>query len=51
MTVKELLEILEHEVKMGRGDATVMVWDTDCQEVTDTIRDSAERKFYICTEN
>ena len=51
MTVKELLEILEHEVKTGRGNYRVVLWDISREEATDTIRDSAEQKFYICTEN
>jgi hypothetical protein len=51
MTVNELLEILEHEVKTGRGDFKVVIWDISREEVTDTIRDSAEQKFYICTGN
>ncbi len=51
MTVKELLEILEHEVKTGRGDYKVVLWDISREDAADTIRDSAEQKFYICTEN
>jgi len=51
MTVKELLEILEHEVKTGRGDFKVVVWDTSRVDATDTLRDSNEQEFYICTEN
>lgn len=51
MTVKELMEILEHEVQMGRGNYKVVLWDISRAEATDTIRDSAEQKFYICTEN
>jgi hypothetical protein len=51
MTVKELMEILEHEIQMGRGNYKVVLWDIDRVEATDTIRDSAEQKFYICTEN
>jgi hypothetical protein len=51
MTIKELLEILEHEVKMGRGDFKVMTWDTTREEASDTLRDSEKQEFYICTEN
>ena len=51
MTTKELLEILEHEVRMGRGDFKVVVWDTCREEATDTLRDSATQEFYICTGN
>ena len=51
MTVKELLEILKHEVETGRGDYRVVLWDISREEAADTIRDSTEQKFYICTEN
>lgn len=51
MTTKELYEILEHEIKMGRGDFKVVVWDVNREDAIDTIRDSAEQKFYICTGN
>lgn len=51
MTVKELLEILEHEVKTGRGDFRVVIWDDYRVGAVDTIRDSRKHEFYICTEN
>lgn len=51
MTVQGLFEILEHEVKMGRGNYQIEVWDLSRVRATDTIRDSAEQKFYICTGN
>lgn len=51
MTTKELYEILEHEINIGRGNYKVMVWDLTREEATDTIRDSTEKKFYICTDD
>lgn len=51
MTTKELFELLEHEIKMGRGNYKVVVWDISREEATDTLRDSAEKKFYIYTGN
>ena len=51
MTVNKLLEILEHEVKAGRGDYKVVLWDISREEAADTIHDSTEQKFYICTGN
>ena len=51
MTVKELFEELEYEIKMGRGDFKVVVWDTSRVDATDTLRDSNEQEFYICTGN
>ena len=51
MTVKELFEELEYEIKMGRGNFKVVVWDTSRVDATDTLRDDHKHEFYICTEN
>jgi hypothetical protein len=51
MTIKELMDELEYAIQMGRGDFTVVAWDTSRVKAIDTIWDSDKKEFYICTEN
>jgi len=51
MTVRELFDLLEEQIKLGRGDYTVMTWDRDREDVTDLLRDDKAKELYICTGN
>lgn len=51
MTVQELFNLLEEQIKLGRGNYTVMIWDHTREDVTDLIRDNTAKELYICSGN
>ena len=51
MTVQELFDLLEEQIKLGRGNYTVMTWDHGRKDITDLLREDKAKKLYICTEN
>lgn len=51
MTVHELFDLLEEQIKWGRGDYIVMTWDRNREDITDLLRDDRAKELYICTGN
>lgn len=51
MTIKELINELELQVTMGRGDYTVKIWTDYRRPVDNTLRDDVEREFYLCNDD
>lgn len=51
MTVKELFNLLEEQIMLGRGEYTIKTWDISREDITDLLRDDYARELYICTGN
>lgn len=51
MNVQELYDLLEEQIKLGRGNYTVMTWDRTREDVTNLLRDDNAKELYICTGN
>lgn len=47
MTIRELFNLLEEQIKLGHGDYTVMVYTRE--DVVDLIRDDTTKEIYICS--
>ena len=51
MTVQELFNLLEEQIRLGRGNYTVKIWDLSREDITDLLRDDYSQELYICSGN